>query len=417
MKNSDGSYGFISYLKLRGSLGLVGNDAGTSSRFMYMDSIWEDSEENYYFGQQNSEGLDIYYLGTPGNSDVTWETAIKYNLGFDMRMLRNRLSTNFDVFYEYRSDILLTPNSTPSIIATSLPDMNIGEISNKGFEVAVTWKDEVLKDANNRNGLIYSVTGNVSFARNKIIEMDEVMSQYSYQNQTGGASGRYTNLYEYIRLYTYDDFDVVDGQYVLKSDLPQPYVNVYPGDAMYADLNGDGVVDNDDKSVMGFSTTPELSFGLSGTLSYRGWDFSMQWNGATNVNRMMEVEYRIPYTNAGGRGLLTYFVEDCWSPSNLDGTLPRASDTSKTWNSEDSSLWLRDATYFRLKTIGIGYTFSKNNCARLEKAGIGSVGVRLTGYNLLTFSPLDFQDPEALASNNGAYPLVKSYDLGISLKF
>ena len=163
------------------------------------------------------------------------------------------------------------------------------------------------------------------------------------------------------------------------------------------------------------STRPEYVFGLNAGFNWKGLNFSMQWTGATHVNKMMEIEYRIPYTNAGGRGLLQYFYDDCWTPEHQTGTLPRAAEKSEVWNSSASTLWLRNARYLRLKTLSVGYTFS--NSKRLASVGIKKLGISLTGYNLLTFTPLDFIDPESLTNNNGAYPLVKVYSVGLNVTF
>ncbi|MFI3305145.1 MAG: TonB-dependent receptor [Rikenellaceae bacterium] len=399
MKNQD----VVSFLKIRASAGKVGNDS-SSTRFLYMDGVWEESG-SYYFGDNNSSGTDIYYLGTSGNTNVTWETSTKYNLGIDMNMFDGNLTFNADAFYEYRENILMLPNSTTNIIGTSMPNLNIGEVENKGYEVSVGWREI------RPSGFSYSLNANASFARNKILFMDEIYTGYDYKNETGGSVGRFTDTYQYVRLYQESDF--IDG--VLNPELPQPYTSVYPGDAMYADMNGDGVVDDNDKTTTGYSTTPEYMFGLTGDFNYKGFNVSVQFSGATNVSRMMETDYRIPFTNAGTRGLLDYFVDNCWSAANPNAEYPRMSEYTESWNSENSTLWLRDATYFRLKTLSAGYTFT--DAPALKKIGIKALSLKLSGYNLLTFSPLKFQDPEALASNDGDYPMVKTFDLGLNIKF
>ncbi len=398
----------IGYLKLRASVGKVGNDTGADSRFMYMDGVWTQSG-SYYFGQTSTTGTPTYTLGTSGNEDVTWETSTKFNTGIDATLLKDRLSISADYFYEQRVDILTTPNSLPSLIVISSPDLNIGEVQNQGYELSIGWAETT------RGGWRYDINANVSFARNKIIYMDEVAPDYDYQAYTGGSVGRNDLMYECIGIYQQSDFVDNGGVLTLRSDLPQPYTTVYPGDAMYADLNGDNIVDSNDKQVTGFSSVPEYIFGLNGLVEYKGFQFTMQWMGAANVDKLLGVEYRIPFTNAGNRGLLEYFVEDCWSPTNTSGTLPRASETSETWNSDDSSLWLHDASYLRLKTVSIGYTFK--NQKFLKNLGIKSMGVKISGYNLLTFSGMTIMDPETVASNYGQYPLVKTYDLGLSVNF
>ena len=400
----------IDYLKWRISWGRVGSDTGSSTRFMYMPGVWTQNG-TYSFGVSNPTGSQAYILGTPGNTDVSWETADKQNYGIDLKMLNNRLSLSVDYFKEKRTGILISPNSTPSIIATGLPNLNIGKVDNHGYEISLGW-DHTLN-----NGIHYYANANMSFARNKIIYMDEVPNKYDYMNQTSGSTERPTTVYKYLRLYQYSDFTKdANGELVLNPSLPQPSVKVYPGDAMYADLNGDNIVDGDDRMTTGYSERPEYVFGFNGGFSYKGFNFSMQWSGATHVNKMLQVEYRIPFTNAGKRGLLDYFYKQGWTEENqLGAKYPRAAETSETWNSENSTLWLKDASYIRLKTLTIGYTFT--NKRFLKAIGAKSLGLSLNGYNLLTFSPLDILDPESLGNNVGAYPLVKVYSVGVNLNF
>lgn len=399
----------VDYLKWRVSWGKVGSDVG-SARFMYMPGIWQGGGE-YSFGVNNPVMSPAFGLGTPGNEQVTWETARKQNYGVDLKVLGSRLSAGFDYFIEHRSGILITPRSIPGIIATSLPDLNIGKVDNRGYEIALGWNDTA------GQGFRYHIDANVSFARNKIIFQDEVPNKEAYMNSTGGPTGRPSGLYKYERLYQYSDF-VADGAggLKLKPELPQPYVQVYPGDAMYADLNGDRVVDGDDKMVTGYSDRPEYVFGLNGGFEWKGFSFSMQWTGAAHVDKMLEIEYRIPFTNAGGRGLLSYFYDQCWTPERQQGAaLPRAAETSESWNSEASTLWLRNASYVRLKSVNLGYIFSGRPL--LAKLGIRSLGITFSGFNLLTFSPLDIIDPEGLTTNTGDYPLVKLYSFGLNVNF
>ena len=398
------------YLKFRVSWGRVGSDTGISSRFMYMPSVWTNVG-GYSFGVNNPTSSAAFGISTVGNPAVTWETADKQNYGLDAKFLDERLSLNFDYFIEKRKGILITPESTPNIIATSLPNLNLGKVDNKGYEIALGWNDNIGNDFN------YFINANVSFARNKIIFMDEVPKEYDYMNETGGSTGRNTGLYKYIRLYQYSDFITNEnGELVLNPNLPQPYQKVYPGDAMYEDLNGDNIVDSDDKCVTGFSAIPEYMFGLNAGFNWKGFSFSMQWTGATNVNKMYDIEYRIPFTNAGKRGLLTYFYEGCWTPENQENAIyPRPSEESESWNSEASTLWLQDASYVRLKTLSIGYTISGNKS--LKKLGINSLGLTFSGYNLLTFSPLKYIDPEAQTNRFGDYPLVKLYSFGLNVNF
>ena len=400
----------VDYLKLRASWGRVGNDKGVDSRFMYMPAVW-GSSGSYSFGVDNPISQSAAAISRMGNPAVTWETADKQNYGIDLKFFNSRLSATFDYFIEHRTGILISPESTPSIIATALPNLNIGKVDNHGYEVSLGWRDKIGKD------FTYNVDANVSFARNKILYMDEVPKQFSYMNQTGGSTGRQTGVYNYIRLYQYSDFITgADGELTLKPELPQPYQKVYPGDAMYADLNGDHIVDGNDKSVAGYATRPEYVFGMNMGFDWKGFNFTMQWVGSKNVNRMYDIEYRIPYTNAGKRGLLTYFYDGCWTPENqLGAVYPRPSEESESWNSEPSTLWLVDASYLRLKSLSFGYTITGKKF--LKKLGLSSLGLNFSGYNLLTFSPLKYLDPESDPNRFGYYPLIKVYSFGLNLNF
>ena len=170
----------VDYLKLRASWGRVGNDKGVDSRFMYMPAVW-GSSGSYSFGVDNPISQSAAAISRMGNPAVTWETADKQNYGIDLKFFNSRLSATFDYFIEHRTGILISPESTPSIIATALPNLNIGKVDNHGYEVSLGWRDKIGKD------FTYNVDANVSFARNKILYMDEVPKQFSYMNQTASA--------------------------------------------------------------------------------------------------------------------------------------------------------------------------------------------------------------------------------------
>ena len=407
--------GWMDYLKLRASIGKVGNDLGQSSRFMYMEGTWNE-EGSYYFGTNKSDGVPRYELGKPGNEAITWETAVKSNIGLDFELFNKRLHFSGDLFKEHRSNILVKPNSLPGIIAFTPQNMNRGEVENKGYEVELGWRDHI-------GDFTYDINANVTFARNKIIFMDEVEPQYEYQAQTGGSTNRHL-LYIYERLYQKSDFYTDEnGVQRLNPDLPQPATTVYPGDCMYKDLNGDNIIDGLDKMYTGYPDRPEYVFGSNWKFGWKGFNMNLNWIAATNVNRVWNADYRIPFTNSGHRGLLQIFAENSWidndnpwAPGREDGTLPRFTKTNYPWNSEDSTLWTVDASYLRLKSASFGYTFSHGKL--LKSLGIGSLGIMFTGYNILTFSKMTLQDPEAKSSDSdGTYPLVKTYNLAININF
>ena len=382
---------------------------------MYMDGVWTDAGV-YYFGTGKSDGVPRYEMGTPGNEGVTWETAVKSNIGMDIDLFNYKFHFSGDIFKEHRTGILISPKSLPAIIAFTPSNMNLGVVDNHGYEIEVGYKDHI-------GAFTYDIGANVTFARNKIIDMDEVEPEYPYQAETGGPTNRY-KLYQFERLYQKSDFYIDEkGVQRLDPSLPQPNTTVYPGDCMYKDLNGDMVIDGNDMMIDGYPNRPEYVFGSNWKFGYKGFNLNLNWVAATNVSRVWNMDYRIPFTNSGHRGLLTYFAENSWipddndwAPGREDGTLPRFTKTNYPWNSMDSTLWTVDASYLRLKSASFGYTFSKNRF--FDKVGIKSLGVMFTGYNMLTFSKMKLQDPEATSSDSdGQYPLVKTYNLAINITF
>ena len=406
---------WVDFLKLRASIGKVGSDKSSSARFLYMDGVWTDAGV-YYFGTGKSDGVPRYEMGTPGNLGVTWETALKGNVGVDFDLFNYRLHFSGDLFKEHRTGILISPKSLPAIIAFTPQKMNLGIVDNQGYELEIGWKDHV-------GSFTYDFNANVTFARNKIINQDEVEPQYPYQKYTGGPTDRHM-LFQFERLYQRSDFYTdEDGVQRLNPDLPQPTTVVYPGDAMYKDLNGDMVIDGLDKMVDGYPDHPEYVFGSNWKFGYKGFNLSLNWVAATNVSREWNPDYRIPFTNSGHRGLLSYFAENCWipndngwAPGREDGTLPRFTKTNYGWNSQDSTLWTVDSSYLRLKNASFGYTFSRGKF--LNALGIGSLGIMFTGYNIFTLSKMTLQDPEARSDDSdGQYPLVKNYNIAINISF
>ena len=406
----------FTYLKLRASFGRVGNDkAPNNARFIYAPTVWGASG-GYSFGATNPGLASGMAVSNYGNPEVSWETSDKQNYGIDAKFLNNRLTLNADYFREHRTGILIQPNTRPGIASIAWPYMNLGVVNNHGYELSLGWNDSAGRDFN------YYVNANVSFARNKIIYMDEVPNKYDYMNYTGGTTGRRSNgrMYKFERLYQYSDFiDDGKGNLILNPSLPVPSLaNPRPGDAMYADLNGDGVVDSDDQYATGFGTTPEYTFGLNAGFTWKGLSFSMNWVAATNVDHYIDTYYSIPFSVSYERGLLSEHYYNAWTYENQEGALyprPSRSAAHNTWNQQTSDLWLKNSSYIRLKTVTLGYTFTDE---ALKKVGISSLAVTFSGYNLLTFSGLKFVDPESESGNyTNGYPLVKLYSLGVNINF
>ena len=390
---------FINYMKLRASYGIVGNDKYNTSRFLYLEGPYNINSGSYSFGVDNPNGQITAAELALGNPDVSWETAHKRNVGIDTWFFNSRLAINTDFFWEDREDILMMRETIPGFAAYSAVPVNIGKMENKGYEVEVKWKDKV-------GDFQYWVNTNMSFARNKVTYKDEVKQPEDYMYVAGNP--HLTPFgYTFDGFFTQEDIDT--GNY------PDHLYTPSPGDMKYKDLNGDGVVNQNDVSPIGYTRVPEYTFGLNGGFKYKGFDFSMSWAGATNVTRNLNESYRRAFGNTLDRSLLQYMADERWTPETAEtATYPRLTLTGATHNSKDSDFWVRDASYIRLKNVEVGYNFKGK---LLEGIGIKSLRAYVNGSNLLLFDKLKIVDPEANTSADSRYPLVKIYNIGVKANF
>ena len=412
----------IDFLKLRASYGIVGNDKMENARFLYMAGAWSGyntvakGQGSWQFGKDGGTGLlPDAKENTMGNPDVTWEKVAKQNYGIDLNMFDSRLSLTADVFFEKRKDILSTRNTLPAITDINLPKINLGKVNNHGYELSLGWNDRAGK-------VDYWLKANVSYAKNKIIYMDEVVPNEPYMAETGRSTGL-TYGYIFDRFLQKDDFDA-DGN--LKKDengrqiLPQMALGTpRPGDALFKDLNGDGVINGDDKTRFGYAERPDYVFGFLGGLKWKNFEFSMQWTAAMNASRILDGEYRNAFGSTNSRMLLKFLADGRWTEENPNSRFPRLTFMNKSHYLQTSDLWLMNGSYLRLKTAEISYTLPQKDF--LKKVGIESVRFYCNGYNLLTlFSDLNDIDidPEGVTDGgNNNYPNIRIYNFGVNISF
>lgn len=409
----------VSFLKLRASWGLVGNDRIGGSRFMYTADPYVVNNNQYIVrdGYGYDFGIDnaTLYMGSyeqaKNNANVSWEKAFKQDYGFDMNFFADRLRTTFDYYHEHRTDILLQDMTAPSYIGFTVPYANLGIVNSWGWEVSLKWNDAIGKDFR------YWATLNLSHNQNRVIEKKEAPLNNAYQYEKGHRLGsRY--MYKFFRFYDSDTPRLYEETF--GEPYPQQLVDLKDGDAVFVDLDHNGKIDDNDKThAIGYTDDPEYIAGLNFGFSYKDLDFSMQWTGAWNVSRMIADVFRVPFQSRTGNsdgGLLQYHVDHTWSADNpgQDYEYPRATWANGTNNNYlDCALYEKDAKYLRLKTIEMAYNFHIPFLR--NKMGINNMRVSLSGYNLLTFTPFLWGDPESKASSSPSYPLQRTYT--ISLKF
>ena len=390
----------VNFLKIRASYGIVGNDryhpygTGFMDRFLYLPNSYFIGS-GYQFGTGTSWSPGAYEKSF-GNSGLSWEKSAKQNYGIDFSLFNQKLSGSIDYFYEKRTDILAKASTDPIIHAMSLPVLNLGIVSNKGVELNLKWNHKI-------NSFRYWTNLNVSYAKNKIVYQDEVPSEYTYTLKTGHPVGQPFGLK--VRGFYYEGMeDVADHSYVLKE-----------GDVVYEDLNHDGKIDDNDKTAIGYPSYPLLNAGLTLGFEYKGFDFSMLWVGATKTSRVLEETFRKPLGETYDRSLMSHQFTDRWTPETAaTAKWPRATIDGVKNNYRDSELWVKDASYLRLKNIEIGYNF---RLPFMPKIGMEKMRVFMTGYNLLTFDKLKISDPESMSSGVPQYPVMRVINFGLNVSF
>lgn len=409
----------VDYMKLRVSMGLVGNDKISDARFMYIPdpyNVGNDTSPNkggfgYYFGVNNPTLSKGAYEKAKNNPDVTWEKAFKQNYGVDLSFIGGNLKTSFDYFRERRKDILLSDGTAPGILGFVIPRANMGKMNSWGWELSVKWDDKVGSDFRYWAGV------NLSYNQNEIKEMKEAPQNNAYQYKKGHRVGA-NKLYKFWRFYDEDTPKLYEENF--GTPFPDHGVRLKPGDAVFVDLNGDGKIDSQDESFdYGHTEDPEYAIGLNMGFNWKRFDVSMQWAGGYNVSRVISDVFRQPFVSGNGNtegGLLKYHLKHTWTEENpsQDAAYPRATWVNGTNNYSNSTLFEADASYLRLKTLQVAYSF---DMPFMKKLKLNSCILAFSGYNLITFTDYKWGDPEARASNAPSYPLTRSYTLSLKLGF
>jgi len=391
-------------LKLRASYGQSGFD--NIGNYNYLTGYQFGSA--YVFDDKPTSGIVSKGLA---NVNATWETMSIYNAGLDFSMWNSRLFGNVDAFYRTRDGILAKRvESLPSTFGAELPSENLNSQTSRGFEI-------VLGHSNTIGNVKYTISGNVSYAEADWDHYDEPAfadeaSRARYQ-KSGQPVNRYFGL-QALGLFTsqaeIDNWADQDGDSGNGANK-----ELKPGDIRYLDYNNDGKITDLDVHAIGKSNIPEIFYGLNAQVKYKGLDFSMLWQGATNYNVAFSAEAQQAFFNNATP--LSMFM-DRWTPENNDvnAHFPRTvSNSGSSNNYRPSTFWLQDGQYFRLKNITVGYTIPQT---MTQQVGISSLRLYATGLNLLTFTDVYPYDPETGSEGRGwDFPQQRVMSLGVNLAF
>lgn len=418
---------FINNVKFRGSYGILGDDAGAAYQFVqgYDYPAGGNGQNGIASGYvfDNSFVTALGFRNLP-NADITWYKSKTMNLGTDIDMWGNLLGLEFDWFQRDRSGLLATPQvALPATLGAGISQENLNSDQTRGLELLVTHRNKIGK-------LTYTVSANISYTRTKNIFVEQAPAGNSYDNWLNnqnnryndiwwgyGAAGRFTN---YSQIYGYN----VDQGGGNRSTLP--------GDYVYQDWNGDGVIDAGDVhpigntyngSTSGQTPTPNpgaINYGFTLGAEYRQFDFNMVWQGVEDRYVAYSDALLTPLTN-NGNGLEQFYNR--WHPEDPNADpynpntvwVPGTYAYTGTTPLANSLFNIHNSSYLRLKAVTLGYSLPP---MLVRKIGVQKVRFYFNGYNILTFTCLKFIDPEHPSSNYGYnYPINKTYNLGLNVTF
>ncbi len=424
----------VNFVKLRASYGEVGNDNIGGARYLYLPNTWSGNG-SYTFGTlNNQQSINGYNEAVLGNPNVTWEVSKEMNLAADFYFFKSKLSLTYEYYRNNRSNILSYRGTVPAFVQANLPPYNLGKVKSWGHNFDLSYNDKV-------GGIKYYLRGNAAIQRNKILFQDEaIVPGMEYQSSTGlpvgqqlllKANGLYTS---WSQLYAIDaNGNPILSQPVLASSNGKPYTNangdpVYvkdlgyggrplqPGDVRLEDVNGDGVINEKDRVRTGRTVNPEYNFGLTAGGSYKGFDVSALFVGIAGVARGGLGQFHIEKQQAIYSVDLTRFTTERYNAGDKIYFPMAAYDKNAAGtgpNNAGNTFFLINTSYIRLQNLALGYTFSN---AFLKKIGIKSTRFYVSGDNLYTWSPAKiWGDPENLG--NIGYPLYKTYNTGVNIKF
>jgi len=401
----------VTKLKLKSTYGLVGNDqiGSAEDRFFYISQVnLNNGSMGAPFGNEFTNYINGVSIDRYANDQITWEKAKMLNLGIELGLF-GKIDIQADYFTEYRSNILMDRAQVPASMGLQSPiRANVGEASSKGFEMSLDYKDNITND------FFVAVRANFSFATSKyevFEELDYVTAGLPWRSRIGlNLSQPFGYIAE--RLFI-DEADIANSPI-------QTFGDYMAGDIKYKDINNDGIIDINDEVPIGYPTTPEIIYGFGTSASYRNFDFSFFFQGSARSSFFVDAYNTSPFIDTSGsaignNALLSAWANDHWSENdrNLYASWPRLSDQLIDNNNRNSTWWLRDGAFLRLKSIEFGYSFTDKLA---EKLGFSAGRVYVSGTNLLTFSKFKLWDIE-MGGNGLGYPIQKGANLGLNINF
>lgn len=399
---------WMEMFKIRYSYGEVGND-NIQQRFPYL--TYYDNYNSWKFGDYgNNNEYTGYHYSQVASPDLSWEIAKKHNLGLDISILNGKFSATVDLFKDTRESIFMQRNFIPEVIGlASRPWANLGKMQSIGADGNLAFRHKF-------GEVDFTLRGNFTLTKNEVLEYDEETNAYSYKMTSGFRHQQERGL---ISEGLFKDYEEI------RTSPRQHFGDYAPGDIKYKDVNGDGVINDDDIVPVGATRTPSAIYGLGASLQWKGFDINVHFQGAGKSAYMLNGSSIYAFQNGSWGNILTDLEKpgNRWISRDISGTpdtenpnakYPRLSYGGQGNNYRFSTFWLENGSYIRFKTLELGYTLPKKLVTKLF---MNDVRVYFLGSNLLVWDSLKLWDPE-LASGSGAkYPISRSFTLGLNVTF
>lgn len=404
------NFAWLNKMKVRYSYGEVGSDRlEGNTRFPYISVVNRDGF--YKFGETGQTHVNGVAISTIGTPNLTWETAIKHNLGIDIDLF-DKFSLTADIFKDTRQNIFKERKHMPSTVGLSgnqMPWANVGRMENKGVDGTVAFTDKIGK-------VSYTLRGNLTYSNTNVLEYDEPANALPYKMTQGYRLNQTRGLVA-LGLFK-DEEDIINSP-------KQNFSPVKPGDIKYKDVNGDGVINDDDIVPIGYTTTPGLIYGLGISLEWNGFDFNALFQGAGNSDFFVGGWGVYPFEGGEIGNIMQVAANssDRWISREISGNpatenpnaiFPRLTYGNNANNNRESSFWLRNSRYLRLKNLTVGYTIPKKITRKLLMEG---ARIYFLGNNLCVWDDFGWWDPELASGNGAVYPIQKNFTLGLTVNF
>lgn len=403
---------WMDQFKIRASYGEVGNDEIAGRRFPYITLVNTD-DNAYSFGEFTNNSAQGYRIKTMGTPYLTWEVAKKYDVGVDFSFFNSKITGTIDWFLDKRDDIFMKRNQMPLTtgLADQTPMANVGKMKSYGWDGNIAYTQRI-------GQVNLQLRANFTYQTTDVIDRDEAANELWYKMEKGFQLNQSRGLIALGLFKDQEDIDRSPSQVALSNKT------ILPGDIKYKDVNGDGVITDDDKVPLGYRETPGLQYGLGLSANWKNWGINMLFQGTGKCDFFVGGSGPHAFHDGKRGNILQVMVDgNRWIPKEISGTeatedpnadWPRLTYTNNNNNNCKSTYWLKERKYLRLRNLEITYDLPQ---MWTRKFLVSNMRIGFIGQNLFTWAPFKWWDPEGTNESGSSYPINRTYSCYIQFSF